>query len=65
MTRTLLGGAAALLAASPAFAHTGAHSKDMVTQIIHFFSSPIHSAGTLIAAAAIIGTALYIRRRKA
>ena len=65
MTRTLLIGAAALLTATPAAAHTGAHSQDVFTQIAHFFSSPVHNAGTLIAAAVLVAGIVYLRRRKA
>ncbi len=63
MTRTLFTGLAAAAVATPAAAHTGAHSQDMVTQIVHFFSSPVHSAGTLIAAAILISGIVYLRRR--
>jgi len=65
MTRTLLTGLAALAIAAPAAAHTDAHSHGMMAQIAHFFSSPVHSAGTLIAAAAIVAGVVYLRRRKA
>jgi len=65
MTRTILTGAAALMTAGTASAHTGAHGKGFVTEIVHWLSSPVHSAGTLIALAAIIGGVIYIRRRKA
>ena len=65
MTRTLLTGLAAAAVATPAAAHTGAHSQDVVTQIVHFFSSPVHSAGTLIAAAILVAGIVYLRRRKA
>ena len=65
MTRTLLIGTTALLSSTPAFAHTGAHSQDVFTQIAHFFSSPVHSAGTLMAAAVLVAGVVYFRRRKA
>ena len=64
MTRTLLASLGAIALATPAAAHTGAHSQDVFTQIAHFFSSPVHSAGTLIAAAVIIAGVVYLRRRK-
>jgi len=65
MTRTLLTGAAALLMAGTATAHTGAHGQSVMTEIVHWLSSPVHSAGTFIALAAVIGGIIYIRRRKA
>lgn len=65
MTRTLLTGLAALTLAAPAVAHTGAHGKSVFTEIIHWLSSPVHSAGTLIAAAVLIAGVAYLRRRKA
>lgn len=65
MTRTLLTGAAALMMAGTATAHTGAHGQSVMTEIIHWLSSPVHSAGTFIAIAAVIGAIVYIRRRKA
>ncbi len=65
MTRTLLTGLAALSLAAPAAAHTGAHGKSVFTEIIHWLSSPVHSAGTLIAAAILVASVTYIRRRKA
>ena len=64
MTRTLLTGLAALALATPAAAHTGAHTQDVFTQIAHFFASPVHSAGTLIAAAVLVAGVVYLRRRK-
>jgi len=65
MTRILLTGAAALMTAGTATAHTGAHGQSFMTEIMHWLSSPVHSAGTFIALAAIIGSVIYIRRRKA
>ncbi len=65
MTRTLLTGAAALTMAGTAAAHTGAHGQSVMTEIVHWLSSPVHSAGTFIAVAAIIGAVTYFRRRKA
>jgi len=65
MTRTLLTGATALMTAGTASAHTGAHGQSFMTEIMHWLSSPVHSAGTFIALAAIIGGIIYIRRRKA
>ena len=65
MTRTLLTGLAAFTLAAPAAAHTGAHGKSVFTEIIHWLSSPVHSAGTLIAAAILIAGVTYLRRRKA
>ena len=64
MTRTLLGGAIALLTAGNAAAHTGAHQQDVATQIAHWFASPVHSAGTFIAAALAIGAAVVLYRRR-
>ena len=64
MTRTLLTGAAALLMAGNASAHTGAHGHSVMTEIAHWLSSPIHSAGTFIALAALAGAVVYFRRRK-
>lgn len=65
MTRTLLTGATALMLAGTASAHTGAHGQSVMTEIVHWLSSPVHSAGTFIALAAIVGGVIYIRRRKA
>lgn len=65
MKRTLLLGLALSALASPAMAHTGAHADSFVTQIIHWLSSPVHSAGTFLALAAIGGVAYFIKRRKA
>ncbi len=65
MTRTLLSALAATALASPAFAHTGAHSESVFTQIVHWLSSPVHSAGTLLALAALGGVTYFIKRRKA
>ena len=65
MTRTLLTGAAALMMAGTATAHTGAHGQSVMTEIVHWLSSPVHSAGTFITLAAVIGAVIYIRRRKA
>ncbi|MEP3655014.1 MAG: hypothetical protein ABJO36_08960 [Litorimonas sp.] len=65
MTRTLLTGLAALAVASPAAAHTGAHGKGVFTEIAHWLASPVHSAGTLIAAAILVAGLVYLRRRKA
>jgi hypothetical protein len=65
MTRTLLTGAAAVFLAGNASAHTGAHGQSVMTEIAHWLSSPVHSAGTFIALAALVGAAVYFRRRKA
>ena len=65
MTRTLLTGLAALALAAPAAAHTGAHGQSVFTEIMHWLSSPVHSAGTFIAAAALVAGIVYLRRRKA
>jgi hypothetical protein len=65
MTRTLLTGLAALSLAAPAAAHTGAHGKGVFTEIMHWLSSPVHSAGTLIALAVLVAGVVYLRRRNA
>ncbi len=65
MTRTLLTGLAALALATPAAAHTGAHGQSVFTEIAHWLSSPVHSAGTLLAAAVVVAGIIYLRRRKA
>ena len=65
MTRTLLTGSAALALATPAAAHTGAHGQSVFTEIAHWLSSPVHSAGTLLAAAVVVAGIIYLRRRKA
>ena len=64
MTRTLLTGLAAIALAAPAAAHTGAHGKSVFTEIMHWLSSPVHSAGTLIAASILVAGIVYLRRRK-
>ena len=65
MTRTLLTGLAAFALAAPAAAHTGAHGKSLFTEITHWLASPVHSAGTFIAASILIAGVVYLRRRKA
>ena len=65
MTRTLLTGLAALTFAAPAAAHTGAHGHSVFTEIAHWLSSPVHSAGTFIAASILVAGVVYLRRRKA
>jgi len=65
MTRKLLTGLAALSLATPAAAHTGAHGQSLLTEIVHWLSSPVHSAGTFIAAGLLVAGVVYLRRRKA
>ena len=65
MTRTFITGLAAIAIGSPAAAHTGAHGKGVFTEIVHWLSSPVHSAGTLIAASVLVASVIYLRRRKA
>lgn len=65
MKRTFLTGATALLLAGTANAHTGAHGKSVFTEIAHWLSSPVHSAGTFIALAALAGAVIYLRHRNA
>lgn len=65
MTRTLLTGAAALLFATPAYAGGTGHSHGVVAEILHWLSAPHHGVGTALFAAALVGTVLYFRRRKA
>lgn len=65
MTRTLLTGLALAALATPAAAHTGEHGKGVFAEIIHWLSSPVHSGGTILALAALVGVAYIIKRRKA
>ena len=65
MTRTLLIGGAALLSATPAFAGGTGHGHGFASEILHWLSAPHHGIGAALAAVALIGGALYIKRRKA
>lgn len=65
MTRTLLTGAAALLLATPAYAGGTGHSHGLMAEILHWLSAPHHGIGTALFAAALVGGALYLKRRKA
>ena len=65
MTRTLLTGAAALLTATPAFAGGTGHGHGLATDLMHWLSAPHHGIGAALVATALIGGALYLKRRKA
>ena len=65
MTRTLLIGSAALLSASPAFAGGTGHGHGFASEMLHWLSAPHHGIGAALVAAALIGGALYLKRRKA
>jgi len=65
MIRTLLIGSAALLTATPAFAGGTGHGHGFATELLHWLSAPHHGIGAAIVATALIGAALYIKRRKA
>ena len=65
MTRTLLIGAAALLTATPAYAGGTGHGHGFASDLIHWLSAPHHGIGAALVAVALIGGALYIKRRKA
>ena len=65
MTRTLLIGAASLLSATPAFAGGTGHGHGFAADLLHWLSAPHHGIGAAIVATALIGGALYIKRRKA
>jgi len=65
MTRTLLIGGAAMLTATPAFAGGHGHGHGFVSDLVHWLSAPHHGIGAAIVAVALIGGALYIKRRKA
>ena len=65
MIRTLLIGSAALLTATPAFAGGTGHGHGFATELLHWLSAPHHGIGAALVATALIGGALYIKRRKA
>ncbi len=65
MTRILLIGSAALLIATPAFAGGTGHGHGFATELMHWLSAPHHGIGAALVAAALIGGAYYIKRRKA
>ena len=65
MTRKLLIGGAALLPATPAFAGGSGHGHGLISEILHWLSAPHHGIGAALVAIALIGGALYIKRRKA
>ena len=65
MTRILLIGGAALLTATPAFAGGTGHGHGFASELMHWLSAPHHGIGAALVAAALIGGALYLKRRKA
>jgi len=65
MTRTLLIGGAALLSAAPAYAGGTGHGHGFASELLHWLSASHHGIGAALVAAALIGGALYIKRRKA
>ena len=65
MTRILLATTAALAASGTAFADTGAHGHGVVTEIIHWMSSPAHGLFAVAAVVAVGAAGLYFIRKKA
>jgi len=65
MTRTLLIGGAAWLIATPAFAGGSGHGHGFASEILHWLSVPHHGIGAALVATALIGGAIYLKRRKA
>jgi|GEM_PF-1572620 len=61
---TLLTATALFASALPAAAHEGDHSVSMVTNIMHWLSSPTHSLFAVLGGLAGAALITYIARRK-